>query len=173
MGKRDIIASCFVIVAGLACGGNRPPGDPVADPAAAPAGGQPASAANQHLLLVVRAVDHRLEVVSARIAPVPMPLDRAPIAAAPDAWHVELLDAAGASMVATDLRPPDVVRGEFAGDDGTMDAHRVTVPTTEFLVRFPVTPGAVSMVISTRATGGARSARREIGRAPLPPVVAQ
>lgn len=170
MGKGEVIAGCLVIVAAFACGGNRPPGDPVTDPPATSTGSQPA--ANQHLLLVVRAVEHRLEVVSARIAPVPMPLDRAPLAAAPDAWHVELLDAAGASMVATDLRPPDVIRGEFARDDGTMDAHRVTVPTTEFLVRFPVTPGAASMVISTNATGGARSARREIGRAPLPPVAA-
>ena len=170
MGKREVIASCLVIVAACACGSGRPPGDPVADPAATSTGNQPA--ANQHLLLVVRAVDHRLEVVSARIAPVPMPLDRAPLAAAPDAWHVELLDAGGASMVATDLRPPDVVRGEFAGADGTMEAHRVTVPTAEFVVRFPVTPGASSIVVSTSATGGARSARREIGRAPLPPVAA-
>jgi hypothetical protein len=170
VGKGDVIVGCFVIIAASACGSSRPPGDPVADPAAMPAASQPA--ANQHLLLVVRAVDHRLEVVSARIAPVPMPLDRAPLAAAPDAWHVELLDAAGASMVATDLRPPDVVRGEFAANDGTMDAHRVTVPTTEFLVRFPVTPGAASILISTSATGGTRSARHEIGRAPLPPVAA-
>lgn len=163
----------MVIAAVLACGGNRPPGDPVGEPGTAPAVREPApSDAAQHLLLVVRAIDHRLEVVSARIAPVPLPLDRAPRAALPDDWHVELLDAAGASLGATDLRPPDVVRGEFAGDGGAIEAYRITPARTEFLVRFPVTPGAASIVISTGATSGARAARREIGRAPLPPVAA-
>lgn len=162
----------MVIVAALACGGNRSPGDQAGDPAAAPAApAEPAGPqGKQHLLLVVRRSDHRLEVVSARVVPVPLPLDRAPRAASPDAWHVELLDAAGATMAATDLPPADVVRGEFAGSGGAIEAHRVTPAATEFLVRFPVSPGASSIVISTGATSGVRAARREIGRAPLPAV---
>lgn len=178
MGKRHGTGPCLLTIIALGCGGNQPPSDPSGAPAPAPAG--PATQRNapvpdqaQHLLLVVRATGHRLEVVSARIVPIPLPLNRAPARPAPDDWHVELLDAAGTSMAATDVHPPDVVRGEFAGADGAIEPHRATPAMTEFLVRFPAITGAAAikvLVAVAPATGAAVAPARELGRAQLPPV---
>jgi hypothetical protein len=178
MGKRRRTGPCWLTILALGCGGNQPPSDPSAAPAPASAG--PATQRNvpvpdqaQHLLLVVRATGHRLEVVSARIAPIPLPLNRAPARPAFDDWHVELLDAAGTSMAAIDVHPPDVVRGEFAGADGAIEPHRVTPAMTEFLVRFPVVTGAAAIKVSAAAApapGGAVAPARELGRAQLPPL---
>ena len=114
----------------------------------------------QHLLVVMRAAKDGVQIVSAKVVPMAMPLDRGGTTPGPDWWQIEMLDRSGKSVSATKIRPPDVVRGEFPGSDGSMEAHQTKQDTTEFIVRFPV--------VSDGATIKVSAPDRELGRAAIP-----
>lgn len=134
----------------------------------------PAEAPPRHVLLTLELSSTGLRVLESRTVDVPMPIDRSPERAP---WRVRVEDASGDTLWVGAVEAAGVLRGEFAGPDGSIEGVHLAREPAVFPVRIPVLAGVKTIRLFARpesVPGGAggRGAPPgtmvELGHAPYP-----
>ncbi len=153
--------------------------EPEAKPVPEPASVRPAplsAAEGSYLLVNVAITPATTEVREARRVPSPLPKERAPVQRP---WRVDVEDAARVVLFSQPLPAANVLRGEFAGADGRMEAVHFRTHDAHFALRVPDLAGAAtlrfwgaaaSLAPDDLRSAGAPDSMVELGHCPYPGV---
>ncbi len=134
----------------------------------------PAEAPPRHVLLTLEVSSAGMRVLESRTVEVPMPIDRAPERAP---WRIRVEDASGGTLYVGAVEAAGVLRGEFAGPDGSIESVHLTREPAVLPVRVPVLAGAKTIRLFARPESVSGDARAkgvppgemfELGHAPYP-----
>lgn len=146
------------------------------DGGSAPGSTQASAAHERHLLLVVQRDPSGFHVHDSKVVesavPVPRVVNEQP-------WRVDIEDAQANRLYSVGMPQKGLLRGEFAGADGGIEAVHLTPETFAFVVRVPLlasarrirffqAAGGAASAGSTQGVGGDRGI--ELGSMPYPAV---
>jgi len=111
--------------------------------------GTAVSRPSHHVLLTLTQTPLGLSIRDAREVDSPLPRPRAP---SPEAWRIAVQDGSGKLLYLAQLKPPAALRGEFALEDGGIEAAHIEPPAEHVLtIRVPVLRGADTLRLYARA----------------------
>ncbi len=124
----------------------------------------PDEAPPRHVLLTVEVGPAGMRVLESRNVDAPMPIDRSPERAP---WRVRVEDASGGTLWVGAVEGAGVLRGEFAGPDGSIESVHVTPEQAVLPVRIPILAGAKTIRLFAAPSKGVPPGEMvELGHAP-------
>jgi hypothetical protein len=126
----------------------------------------PDEAPPRHVLLTLELSPAGMRVLESRNVDAPMPIDRSPERAP---WRVRVEDASGGTLWVGAVEAAGVLRGEFAGPDGSIEGVHLATERAVLPVRIPNLAGAKTIrLFAAPAKGVPPGEMIELGHAPHP-----
>ena len=102
----------------------------------------PAEAPPRHVLLTIEIGSAGMKVLGSTAVDAPLPIDRTPERAP---WRIRVEDASGGTLYVGAVEAAGVLRGEFAGPGGKIEAVHLAKDPAVLPVRIPALPGAKTL----------------------------
>jgi hypothetical protein len=121
----------------------------------------------QHLLLVVQHDLRGFHVRDSRVVDGPVPTSRV---AKDEPWRIDVEGGSATRLYSAGLRRQGELRGEFAGQDGGIQAVHLTPENFSFVVRVPLLSGAQRIRFWNEPASGESTGGVELGSVAYPAV---